>query len=90
MRGEHRSCPGDLDCRVEVQGGSVLGDRELTDPLETQEARVALVGVEDLRLDRTGDPREGADGTDAADTEQQLLEETVLGGAAVEPVGDLP
>ena len=50
---------------------------------------MALVGVEHLGLRVAGEPREGAQGAHAADAEQQLLEQPVLGGAAVEPVGHL-
>ncbi len=50
---------------------------------------MALVGVEDLRLGRAGEPAEGTQRADAADTEQQLLAQPVLAGAAVEPVGHL-
>ena len=54
-----------------------------------EEAGVALVGVEHLRLGRAGDPRVGTQGAHAADAEQQLLAQPVLGVAAVEAVGDL-
>ena len=69
--------------------GPVLGHRQLADPLEAEEAGVALVGVEHLGLGVAGEPRERAHGADAADAEEQLLEEPVLGGAAVQPVGHL-
>ena len=68
---------------------AVLGHGQLADPLEAEEAGVALVGVEDLGLGVAGDPRVGAQGAHAADAEQQLLEQAVLGGAAVQPVGHL-
>ena len=45
---------------------------------------MALVGVEDLGVDA-----EGVEGADAADAEQDLLAQPVLGLAAVEPVGDV-
>ena len=55
------------------------------DALQAEEAGVTLVAVEDLR--------EGVDlleGADAADAEEDLLLEAVLGVAAVETVGDVP
>ena len=65
-----------------------LGERQaavdqLADPLEAEEAGVALVGVEHLRVEAEGPQR-----PHAADAEQDLLAEAVLGVAAVEPVGD--
>ena len=72
---------------VSKSSWTALGDRELADPLQAEEAGVALVGVEDLGRGRAGDPRVGAERADAADAEQQLLAEPVLAGAAVEPVG---
>ncbi len=48
---------------------------------------MALVGVVHLGLRRTGDAGVGAQGADAADAEQDLLAQAVLGGAAVEAVG---
>ncbi len=86
---EHGAGAGDLDRGVEVEPGTVLGHGQLADSLESQEPGVALVGVEHLGGLGAGDPGEGAERTDATDAEQQLLEETVLGGAAVQPVGDL-
>ena len=62
---------------------------ELADALETQEAGVALVGVEHLGLGGAGDAAERAQGAHAADAEQQLLLEPVLSAAAVQPVGDV-
>ena len=53
------------------------------DPLEAEKAGVALVGVEDLRMDV-----EGAQRPDAADAEDDLLAEAVLLVAAVEAVRD--
>ena len=67
--------------------GPVLGGRELADPLQAEEAGVALVGVEHLGGGRAGDPGVRPQRTDAADAEQQLLAQPVLAGAAVEPVG---
>ena len=87
VRGEHGAGAGDLERGVEVELRAVGVDGELADPLEAEEARVALVGVEDLGLGGAGDPGVGTEGADAADAEQQLLEQPVLGGAAVQPVG---
>ena len=56
---------------------------ELADPLEAEEPGVALVGVEHLGVDA-----ERVEGAHAADAEEDLLAEAVLGLAAVEPVGD--
>ncbi len=60
-----------------------MADHELADALEPEEAGVALVGVEDLGVDA-----ERVEGAHAADAQQDLLLEPVLGVAAVEPVGD--
>ena len=79
----------DLERGVEVEARAALGDRELADPLEAEEAGVALVGVEHLGLGRAGDPGVGAQRADAADAEQHLLAQPVLAGAAVQPVGDV-
>ena len=89
MGGEHRARAGDLERGVEVEAGAVVGDGQLADPFEPEEAGVALVGVKDLGLLGAGDARVRAEGADAADAEQELLEEAVLGGPAVQPVGDL-
>ncbi len=50
---------------------------------------MALVGVEHLGLGVAGQARERPHRTDAADAEEELLEQPVLGGAAVQPVGHL-
>ena len=89
VRGEDRAGAGDLERGVEVEARAAFGHGELADPLEPEEAGVALVGVEDLGLLGAGDPRVGAQRADATDAEQQLLEQAVLDGAAVQPVGDL-
>ena len=89
VRGEHGAGAGDLERSVEVEVGAVVGQGQLADPLEPEEPGVALVGVEHLRLHVAGQAAVGAHGPDAADAEEQLLEEPVLGGAAVEPVGHL-
>ena len=87
VRGEHRAGAHRLQRLVEAE--TVVLD-ELADALDTEEARVALVGVEHLGRRRAGDLAVGADGAHAADAEQQFLLEPVLAPAAVEPVGDLP
>ena len=79
--GEDAAGPHRLD-RLGV--GQALVDHELADALEAEEAGVALVGVEHLRLDAHGLQR-----PHAADAEQDLLAQPVLGVAAVEAVGDL-
>ena len=61
----------------------VVHDR-LPDAFEAEEAGVALVGVEHLRLDA-----ERLQRADAADAEQDLLAQAVLDVAAVETVGHL-
>ena len=83
--GEDGAGAAQLERLVEGQPGR----RVLADPLEAEEAGVALVGVEHLGLGVAGDRAEGAHGADAADAEQQLLAEPVLAAAAVQPVGDL-
>ena len=57
---------------------------ELADALEAEEAGVALVGVEHLGVDA-----ERVERPHAADAEQDLLAQPVLGVAAVEAVGDV-
>ena len=79
----------DLERGVEVELRAALGDGELADPLEAEEAGVALVGVEHLGRRVPGDPAVRAERADAADAEQQLLAQPVLAVAAVEPVGDV-
>ncbi len=56
---------------------------ELADALEAEEAGVALVRVEHLRVDA-----QRAERPHAADAEEDLLAQAVLGVAAVEAVGD--
>ena len=65
-------------------GEALLLD-ELAHPLELEEGGVALVQVEDGRLEP-----EPAQHADAADAEQDLLPQPVLAVAAVERVGDAP
>ena len=55
---------------------------ELAHPLQPEEAGVPLVGVEHLRLEP-----HGLQGADAADAEEDLLADAVLGVASVEPIG---
>ena len=64
-------------------------DSEFSDALEAEEARVSLVGVEHLGRRCVGRCAVGPQRADAADTEQHLLQQPVLGAAAVQPVGDL-
>ena len=78
--GEEAAGPHGLDGLVVAQA-RVL--HELTDPLEAEEAGVALVGVEHLGVDA-----EGVERPHAADAEEDLLAQAVLGVAAVEAVGD--
>ncbi len=59
------------------------------DPLEAEEAGVALVGVEDLGGRVAGDAGVDAERAHAADAEKQLLAQAVLLLAAVQPVGHL-
>ncbi len=54
-------------------------------PLQAEKAGVALVGVEHL-----GFLPDGVEGPDAADAEQYLLTDAVLGAPAVEAVGHRP
>ncbi len=75
--GAHR-----LDGRVRVQA---LALDQPPDALQAEEAGVALVGVEDLRLQA-----ERLQRAHPADAEQDLLPQAVLAAAAVEPVGDRP
>ena len=74
---------------VSKSSPAALADGQLADPLEAEEAGVALVGVEHLGRRGAGEPGVGAQRPDAADAEQQLLAQAVLAGAAVEAVGDL-
>ena len=57
---------------------------ELAERAPAEEAGVPLVRVEDLRLEAR------LQGPDAADAEEDLLADAVLGVAAVEPVGHQP
>ena len=77
---EHRRCAQPLQC-----GGTreLHFLDELAQPFELQERRVALVHVEDGRIEP-----ECAEHAHAADAEHELLPEPVLAVAAVELVGD--
>jgi hypothetical protein len=86
VRGEHRARPAHLDRLVEAQPRL----RVLADPLQAEEAGVALVGVEDLRLRMAGQRAERPHRPHSPHSQQQLLPEPVLAPATVEPVGDLP
>ncbi|CAM5270181.1 hypothetical protein SANTM175S_02493 [Streptomyces antimycoticus] len=70
-----------------VEAGAA-GD-QFADALQALESGVALVGVEHLGFGVAGEPAVRAQGADAADAQQHLLEQPVLAAAAVEPVGDL-
>jgi hypothetical protein len=76
-----------LECRLEVELRTPFLDGELTDALETEEAGVALVGVEHLRLRGSGDAGVDPQRPHATDAQEDLLPEAVLRGAAVQPVG---
>jgi hypothetical protein len=87
VRGEDGPGAHRLQCLVEQQ--PVLVD-EFADALQAEEAGVALVGVEDLGGGVPADPAVGADGPHAADAQQHLLQQPMVGAAAVQPVGDVP
>ena len=72
-----------------VEGQPARSWSSSLDPLDAEEAGVALVGVVDVRLGGTGQARPEAQGPDAADAEQHLLLEALLAAAAVEAVGDV-
>ncbi|OUD92408.1 hypothetical protein CMMCAS04_09015 [Clavibacter michiganensis subsp. michiganensis] len=84
VRREDRARAHHLERLVEVEAVGHEGG----DPLDAEEARVALVGVEDARDGRTRDAGVRGDRAHAADAEQQLLVQAVLAAAAVQPVGD--
>ena len=84
MRGEHRARAHHGQRGVEVE--PAVGD-ELTDPLHPEEARMALVHVEHLRLRQPLDGGERTDRPHSADTGQELLLDAVFLVAAVQPVG---
>ena len=78
-RGAHR-----LEGLLEGHG---LGTHQLADPLDAQEARVALVGVVDVRGRRAGEARPEAQRPDPAHAEQHLLLQAQLPAATVEAFG---
>jgi len=86
VRGENGAGPAQPDGLLEAQP---LG-RVLTDPFQAEEARVPLVGVEDLGLRMAGQLAVGAHRAHAAHAQQQFLAQPVLAAAPVQPVGDLP
>jgi hypothetical protein len=84
--GEDRARAAPLQRGVEVHALVHV----LADPFQAEESRMSLVRVEDLGGWRTTEVAVGPDGPHAADPEQHLLREPVIGAAAVEPVGHLP
>ena len=85
MGGEHSPRPVVLQGRVEVHPP----DHVLADPLQAEESGVSFVGVEHLGCRDPGDRTVRPDRAYAADPEQHLLGQPVIGAAAVEPVGHL-
>ncbi len=76
-----------------LQGGrevDVAVRGELANPLHPEEAGMALVGVEHLRLRRARDPCVHPQRPHAAHPQQQLLAQPVLGRPAIQPVRDQP
>ncbi len=84
--GEQRPGPSRLQRLVEAQAGR----GQLPDALQAEEAGMALVGVEHLRLRGAGHRRVGPQRPHPADAQQHLLEQAMVGAAAVEPVGHAP
>ena len=85
VRGEHGACPAQLQRLVEVEPALEV----LPDPLDAQESRVSLVGMEHLGLGMPGDGAVGPHRPHPADAQQQFLAQPVVAAAAVEPVGHL-
>ena len=83
VRGEDRAGPRDLQGRVE--GRPRPG--QLPDALDAEETGVTLVGVEHRGLRAGADARVRTQRAHAADAQQHLLQQPVLGAATVEPVG---
>ncbi|MCZ7631125.1 MAG: hypothetical protein M5U19_19680 [Microthrixaceae bacterium] len=79
VRGEHRPCPHGVERLVEAEAGSF---DEHPDPLQAHEPGMTFVGVEH----RCGFPE--ASRPDPAHAEHDLLSESMLHVAAVEPIGD--
>ena len=83
--GEDGSGAGQLDGSGKVMPiGQVLADA-----FETEEPGMALVAVVDIGLGTTGDLAVAAQCPDTTDAKDDLLRETMLGAAAVEPVSDV-
>ncbi|CCY35689.1 unknown [Alistipes sp. CAG:831] len=80
MGGEERRAPYQLQRLVVGNAGGHI----LAQTLQSDEGCVALVAVIDVAVDT-----QGAQGADTADTEQQLLFQTVLPVTSVEMVGNL-
>ena len=86
VRREHGAGADRRERLVDVEAGR---RHELPHPLQAEEPGVALVGVEDLRRGVPGHRAVGAHRPHAADPDEDLLADAVLGVAAVEAVGDL-
>ncbi len=86
VRGEHRAGAHHLQGGVEAQPAG----HQFADPLQAEEAGVALVGVVDLGVRCPRQTGVDAQGAHPADAEQHLLLQPVLPAATVEPVGDHP
>ncbi len=84
VRGEDGAGTHDLEALVE---GQPFAD-EVGDALDTQESGVAFVGVEDLGLGHAGEFGPDFERADAADAQQELLQQAMLSPAAVQAVGD--
>ena len=85
VRGEDGGGAHGLERLVE---GHRLGAHELADPLDAEEAGVALVGVVDVGGRGAGDARPQPQRAHAAHAEQHLLLQAQLAAAAVEALGD--
>ena len=86
VRGEHRAGPHHGQRGIEVE---MIGGHELADALQSEETRVALVHMEDVRGGPGFDGCECADGPDTADTGEKFLFDAVLLVTAVQPVGHI-
>ena len=85
VRREDRRRSDDRLRRIEVESSGV---DELADPLDTEEAGMALVHVEDGGLCAFRDADVFTQCPDSADSQQDLLLDAVILIAAVEPIGD--
>ena len=83
--GEHGGAAHGLEGLVE---GHAVRPHELADPLDTEEAGVALVGVVDVGHRGAGDLRPQPQRPHAAHAEQHLLLQAQLAAAAVQALGD--